>query len=158
MSWRSACSTRGCGCSSTPGIVFRDGPSGRRAGLIAGPDVGEVVGGIRGASGDGELDEAAQALDLTRAQVDVAIRYYGEFGEEIDERIRRNSEEADRRLALLAGRRRAHVKLLLDEMDWPAPADQLVAATLGAMVTALDALLEQDPDTSGGAWVTWLVA
>lgn len=33
-----------------------------------------------------------------------------------------------------------------------------VAAALGAMVTALDALLEQDPDTSGGAWVTWLVA
>ncbi len=33
-----------------------------------------------------------------------------------------------------------------------------VAATLGAMVTALDALLEQDPDTSGDAWVIWLVA
>lgn len=33
-----------------------------------------------------------------------------------------------------------------------------VAATLGAMVTALDLLLKQDPDTSGGSWVTWLVA
>ena len=26
-----------------PGIVFRNGPSGRRAGLAAGPDVWEVV-------------------------------------------------------------------------------------------------------------------
>lgn len=83
-----------------PGIVFRDGPSGRRAGLIAGPDVWEVVGGIRGASSDGELDEAAHGLGLTRAQLDIAIRYHGEFGQEIDERIRRNAEEADRRLAL----------------------------------------------------------
>ena len=32
------------------------------------------------------------------------------------------------------------------------------AATLGALVTALDALLEQDPDTSGGAWATWLTS
>lgn len=31
-------------------------------------------------------------------------------------------------------------------------------ATLGALVTALDALLRQDPDTSSGAWTTWLLA
>ena len=28
--------------------------------------------------------------------------------------------------------------------------------TLGALVTALDTLLQQDPDTSSGAWTTWL--
>jgi hypothetical protein len=83
-----------------PGIIFRDGPAGRRAGLIAGPDVWEVIGGIRGASGDAELDEAAADLGLARAQVDVAVRYYGEFAAEIDDRIQRNSEDADRRRAL----------------------------------------------------------
>lgn len=82
------------------GIVFRDGPAGRRAGLVAGPDVWEVVEGSRGASGDGELEEAAQDLDLTRLQLDTAIRYYGEYGDEIDAWIRRNTEEANRRLAL----------------------------------------------------------
>lgn len=88
-----------------PGIVFRDGPSGRRAGLAAGPDVSEVIDGIRGASGDTELDAAAHDGGLTRQQVDVAVRYYGEFTDEIDERIRLNAEEGDRRLALfLAGR------------------------------------------------------
>lgn len=33
-----------------------------------------------------------------------------------------------------------------------------IAATLGALGTALDALLQHDPDTSGGAWTTWLTA
>lgn len=83
-----------------PGIVFRDGPAGRRAGLIAGPDVWEVVEGSRGASGEGELEAAARDLGLSRSQLDAAIRYYGEYGEEIDERIRRNTEEADRRMVL----------------------------------------------------------
>jgi len=31
-----------------------------------------------------------------------------------------------------------------------------VAVSLGAMVTALDALLNDDPDTSSGVWATWL--
>jgi hypothetical protein len=83
-----------------PGIVFRDGPAGRRASLLMGPDVWEVVGGLRGADGEAQLDEAAEDLGLSRAQVDVALRYYGEYAEEIDERIRRNAEEADRRRAL----------------------------------------------------------
>jgi len=83
-----------------PGIMFRDGASGRRAGLTTGPDVWEVIGGVSGASGDTELDEAAEDLGLTRAQVDVAVRYYGEFTDEIDDRIRANADEADRRLAL----------------------------------------------------------
>lgn len=68
--------------------------------MIGGPDVWEVVAGSRGASGDGELGEAAQDLGLTRLQLDTAIRYYGEYGDEIDEWIRRNTEEADPRLAL----------------------------------------------------------
>lgn len=83
-----------------PGMTFRDGPSGRRAGLVAGPDLWEVVGGIRGATSDAELDAAADDLGLTRAQVDVAVRYYGEYPAEIDDRIRANAEEAERRLAL----------------------------------------------------------
>ena len=32
-----------------------------------------------------------------------------------------------------------------------------IEATLGALVTALDALLEEDSDTSGGTWTTWLI-
>lgn len=88
-----------------PGIVFRDGPAGRRAALVGGPDVWEVVGGLRGVASDDGLDEAARDVGLSRMQVDTALRYYADHRDEIDERIRRNREEAERRESLLrAGR------------------------------------------------------
>jgi hypothetical protein len=80
-----------------PGVVFRDGPSGRRAGLAGGPDVWEVIAAIRtsGLEGDAALVAAAEWGSLTAMQVRAAARYYGEYREEIDERIRRHVEEAD---------------------------------------------------------------
>ena len=80
-----------------PGVVFRDGPGGRRAGLGGGPDVWEVVASIRasGLTGDAALTAAAEWGNLTAAQVRSAVGYYAEYREEIDERIRENVEEAD---------------------------------------------------------------
>ncbi len=88
-----------------PGVLFRDGPAGRRAALAGGPDVWEVIETLRGT---GLADEQAIAAtaewgDLAPAQVRVAVRYYGEFREEIDERIAHNRREAD--LALAASQR-----------------------------------------------------
>jgi hypothetical protein len=80
-----------------PGIVFRDGPTGRRAGLAAGPDVWEIIGALR--SSGLERDEAVQSTaewsGLTVRQVRDAVGYYSEYPSEIDERIRLNEEEAD---------------------------------------------------------------
>lgn len=80
-----------------PGIVFRDGPAGRRAGLNGGPDVWEVVSTVRasGLDGDDALASAAEWGNLSLAQVRCAVRYYAEYPAEIDERIARNVEEAD---------------------------------------------------------------
>lgn len=80
-----------------PGVVFRDGPTGRRAGVAGGPDVWEVIAAIRasGLEGDAALEAAAAWGALSAAQVRGAVGYYAEYGEEIDERIRRNFEEAD---------------------------------------------------------------
>lgn len=79
-----------------PGIVFRDGPSGRRAALAAGPDVWEVMSVVRNTRRRGEtaVAQAAEWLNLSLAQVRAAARYYSEFPQEIDERIRRNQEES----------------------------------------------------------------
>jgi len=79
-----------------PGIVFRDGPAGRRAALAAGPDVWEVVSVVRNTPGRGEaaVVQAAEWLDLSPTQVRAAVRYYSEFPQEIDERIRRNRDES----------------------------------------------------------------
>ena len=79
-----------------PGIVFRDGPAGRRAALAAGPDVWEIMSVLRNTSKRGEaaVVQAAEWLNLSPVQVRAAVRYYGEFPQEIDERIRRNQEDS----------------------------------------------------------------
>lgn len=84
--------------SDHAGILFRDGPAGRRAALVAGPDVWEVIETVRGSglAGDAAVAATAEWGNLTPQQVRAAVRYYAEFGEEIDERIRLNREEAER--------------------------------------------------------------
>jgi len=81
-----------------PGIVFRDGPTGRRAGLAGGPDVWELVAALKGgkASREEAIAITAELLpNLTDSQVRTAVRYYGAFTEEIDQRIALNTVDAD---------------------------------------------------------------
>lgn len=80
-----------------PGITFRDGPTGRRAALAGGPDVWEVMQTIktRKARSDAAVTAAATLLTLTEPQVRTVVRYYAAYPDEIDQRIRRNVEEAD---------------------------------------------------------------
>lgn len=80
-----------------PGIVFRDGPTGRRAALAGGPDVWELVAALRSGESGGEkaVSELAELLGLTELQVRTGVRYYSAYPEEIDERVKRNAEEAD---------------------------------------------------------------
>jgi hypothetical protein len=80
-----------------PGVGFRDGPGGRRAGLAAGPDVWQVIGVLRGSGKRGEaaVRHAAEWLNLGSNQVRAAISYYAAHTEEVDEWIRRNDEEAE---------------------------------------------------------------
>jgi hypothetical protein len=95
-----------------PLIVFRDGASGRRAGLIDGPDVWEVIGGMVG--GDvpvaERVDRAATVFGLAPERVAAALDYYATYPEEIDGEIAANvaaAEESEeiwrRRQRLLAG-------------------------------------------------------
>lgn len=85
-----------------PGIVFRDGPTGRRAGLAAGPDVREVALLLRSLGGahDKRIADAAQRSGLTAAQVRTVSRYYAEYTDEVDAEIDAYQEAADRELAL----------------------------------------------------------
>ncbi len=86
----------GLRADSHPGICFRDGPAGRRAGLVGGPDVWEIVVGLRGVEVKGEARVAAlaQRLGLAEPRVRSAIRYYGEYPTEIDTWIAANDAEA----------------------------------------------------------------
>lgn len=88
-----------------PGIVFRSGPAGRRAGLIGGPDVWEVVRDVQGARAAGRVDSIGHVVsttDLGEAQVRLALAYHAAYAEEIDARIAAEDELAARLLPALA--------------------------------------------------------
>jgi len=80
-----------------PGIVFRDGPTGRRAGLALGPDVWQVVWTLQSSDTTGQeaISATADWMGLSVDQVRVAIRYYADFHAEVEERIRWHRDEAD---------------------------------------------------------------
>lgn len=79
-----------------PGIVFRSGPGGRRAGLIGGPDVWEVVGALRCADGGDSLERLGERTGLTADQIETVLRYYADFTDEVSNWIRRVEEESER--------------------------------------------------------------
>jgi hypothetical protein len=79
-----------------PGIVFKEGPSGRRAALAFGPDVWEVVKFLREVDerGSGAISTAADMLGLTEAKVRAAIHYYSAYPAEIDAEIAQADDES----------------------------------------------------------------
>jgi hypothetical protein len=75
-----------------PMVVFRDGASGRRAAIVGGLDVWEVVGGLVGGDVPSEdrISRAGEHLGLSRQQIDAVLAYYVDFTTEIDEEIAEN--------------------------------------------------------------------
>jgi hypothetical protein len=84
-----------------PLITFRDGPTGRRAGLVGGPDVWEVAMWLDDLAE--EPDPAAALAEdgvVTRPQIDAALHYQAAYSDEIAARIelhRRETAAADAR-------------------------------------------------------------
>lgn len=83
---------------SHPGVVYRDGATGRRAALALGPDVWEVIIATRHARGteEAKLRDAAMQLDLSEAEVRLAVDFAAAYPAEIDDRIMRNEVAAER--------------------------------------------------------------
>lgn len=81
-----------------PGIVFRPGPMGRRAGLSDGPDVWEAVELFLqiGVPGEKGVALTSKRSSLRPDQVRRALRYYSDYPAEVDEKIERNREAAER--------------------------------------------------------------
>jgi hypothetical protein len=69
-------------------ITFRDGPTGRRAGLIGGPDVWEVAMWIDdlGPVKDPAAELAADGV-VSRPQIDAVLAYRATYADEIQARI-----------------------------------------------------------------------
>lgn len=77
-----------------PGIVFKDGPSGRRAALAFGPDVWEVVKTLLEIDerGPAAIEAAAEVLVLPESRVRTAMHYYSAYSDEIDAEIAQAEE------------------------------------------------------------------
>jgi len=88
-----------------PGIVFRDGAAGRRAGVVGGPDVWEVIETFQDAGAGAAA--AARYLELPVGLVQAAIGYYADNRAEIDGWIAHNAAVAGQ--AEAAWRRRQAV-------------------------------------------------
>jgi len=71
-----------------PMITFRDGPTGRRAGLIGGPDIWEVAMWIDdlGAVNDPASELACDGV-VSRAQIDAVLAYRAAYPDEIQARL-----------------------------------------------------------------------
>jgi hypothetical protein len=77
-----------------PLITFRDGPTGRRAGLLGGPDVWEVAMWLDDLAAD--PDPVATLVEdsvLTRPQIDAALRYRAAYPDEIVARVELHRRE-----------------------------------------------------------------
>lgn len=98
-----------------PGVLFREGPAGRRAVLSGGPDVWEIVRAIKsartnepGLAAEELLAVVSENTGVTHRLLNAAIGYYTDYPDEVDTLL----DEADhaeleaassleRRLALL---------------------------------------------------------
>jgi hypothetical protein len=81
-----------------PGVIFKDGPSGRRAALAYGPDVWEVIKFLREVDerGPAAIDAAAEVFAVDPSRIANAISYYGDYVGEIDAEIA-DADEASAR-------------------------------------------------------------
>jgi hypothetical protein len=77
-----------------PGVMFRPGPTGRRAALIGGPDVWEVVRAVKSArtaepelADDGLLGLVADNTGTPLRLVRAAVRYWASYPDEVDAKI-----------------------------------------------------------------------
>lgn len=96
-----------------PGVLFREGPAGRRAVLVGGPDVWEVVRAVRSArasepdlAGDEILALVAESTGLSRRMLDTAVAYYTAYPTEVDDLIR-EADDAEHALESAVERRRS---------------------------------------------------
>jgi hypothetical protein len=84
-----------------PLVVFKDGPAGRRARVVGGPDVWEVIAAVRsvreaepGLTGEDALAVVAETSGAPVAMLRAALAYWADYPDEVDAFINRAQAEA----------------------------------------------------------------
>lgn len=89
-----------------PGVIYRDGPTGRRAALAVGPDIWEVVSALRHTEGtpDERVAALAEQFDLHPRHIRIAIDFAATHRRDIDAEVAANDEAAEHARQLAEGR------------------------------------------------------
>jgi hypothetical protein len=84
-----------------PLITFKDGPAGRRARVVGGPDVWEIIGAVRSVReaepklpGDEALSVVTESSGVPMPFVRAALAYWGDYPDEVDAFLDRARAEA----------------------------------------------------------------
>ena len=84
-----------------PLITFKDGPAGRRARVVGGPDLWEVIGAVRSTraaepelTGDEVLAAVAETAGVPVPFLRAALAYWGDYPEEVNAFLDRARTEA----------------------------------------------------------------
>lgn len=85
----------GLAAADHPGIVFKPGPSGRRAALAGGPDVWEIVAALRHVGGRERqrVAQLAHQFGVHERQIVIALNYAAAHREEIENRVEANERD-----------------------------------------------------------------
>ena len=77
-----------------PLITFRDGPTGRRAGLLGGPDVWEIAMWVEDLAAEPDpIATLVGEMGFTQPQIDAALRYRASYPDEVAARIELHRRE-----------------------------------------------------------------
>lgn len=91
-----------------PGIIYMDGPSGRRASLADGPDVWQIIRALREVPADEHdpVETVCIEADLCVRQVKLALQFNEAYPDEIEAKIEDNRAAAALIDAMIAERER----------------------------------------------------
>lgn len=92
-----------------PGIVFMDGPSGRRARLAGGPDVWQIIRALQEVPADqyDPVETVCIESDLHERQIRLALSFYEAYPDEIEAKIEDNRAAGKRIDKMIAEREQA---------------------------------------------------
>lgn len=92
-----------------PGIVYMDGPSGRRASLADGPDVWQIIRALQEVPADQHdpVETICIESDLHERQIRLAVSFYEAYPAEIEAKIEDNRAAAKRIDEMIAEREQA---------------------------------------------------
>ena len=92
-----------------PGIIYMDGPSGRRASLADGPDVWQIIRALQEVPTDHHdpVETVCIEADLCVRQIKLAMQFYEAYPNEIEAKIADNRAAAKRIDEMISERERA---------------------------------------------------